>query len=315
MLDGALVLLGGLLLIIPGFITDVVGLALLLAPTRGLARARRRRATSRAASCGRRLGSPARPGSAYDVDSTATDIDRPQLHAMTAVGGDDQVRTLSFGDVDGTVWGAALTAGSRGALVVGDLTGQTAHFEPGAGQLARRTARSWRLAVDGVELQVEPAAEEGDSPPRPDGGAPASGGSGAVPRARRGLPGAVSSIASTAPGRARSSTASRRRHWIRSRAVTGWFAPDEAFTLLALRAPRGKGQESDLVAATLFDPEGWIPVADPRLSTTYDGAGVPTRVNLELWVSEGENEFPRRAAGEAAGNSAVGDGRREWRCG
>ena len=35
-LNGALVLLGGLLLIIPGFITDALGLALLLGPTRGL---------------------------------------------------------------------------------------------------------------------------------------------------------------------------------------------------------------------------------------------------------------------------------------
>ena len=36
-IDGALVLVGGLLLIVPGFITDAVGL-LLLAPTRAVAR-------------------------------------------------------------------------------------------------------------------------------------------------------------------------------------------------------------------------------------------------------------------------------------
>src|ERR1700759_530798 len=36
-IDGALVLVGGILLIVPGFITDVLGL-LLLAPTRALAR-------------------------------------------------------------------------------------------------------------------------------------------------------------------------------------------------------------------------------------------------------------------------------------
>jgi hypothetical protein len=32
---------------------------------------------------------------------------------------------------------------------------------------------------------------------------------------------------------------------------------------------------------------------------------LPSRTNLELWVGEGENEFPRRVAGEAAGDGAV----------
>ena len=40
---------------------------------------------------------------------------------------------------------------------------------------------------------------------------------------------------------------------------------------------------------------------DPRLSTTYDGDGHPTRATLELWITQGEREFPRRAAGEASG--------------
>ncbi len=72
--DGALVLLGGVLLIIPGFITDVIG-ALLLLPTRALARGLltrnvRNRFVVRAARFG---------GRAYDVDSTAHDIDQPRL--------------------------------------------------------------------------------------------------------------------------------------------------------------------------------------------------------------------------------------------
>ena len=37
-LDGATLLLGGVLVCVPGFITDVIGLALLLAPVRALAR-------------------------------------------------------------------------------------------------------------------------------------------------------------------------------------------------------------------------------------------------------------------------------------
>jgi UPF0716 protein FxsA len=76
--DGALVLLGGILLIVPGFITDALGL-LLLAPTRALARtAITRNFQSRVVVAATRFSR--RPRSEYDVDSTATDLDRPRLH-------------------------------------------------------------------------------------------------------------------------------------------------------------------------------------------------------------------------------------------
>ena len=75
LLDGALVLLGGLLLVVPGFLTDVIGLVLLFPPTRAavrplLARNLHSRVFVRAA---RFTGQP------YDVDSTAHDIDQPRL--------------------------------------------------------------------------------------------------------------------------------------------------------------------------------------------------------------------------------------------
>jgi UPF0716 protein FxsA len=77
-IDGALVLLGGILLIVPGFITDVVGF-LLLAPTRKLARnAITRNFQSRLVVAATRFSGA--PRSDYDVDSTATDLDRPRLH-------------------------------------------------------------------------------------------------------------------------------------------------------------------------------------------------------------------------------------------
>jgi UPF0716 protein FxsA len=86
-LDGALVLAGGALLLTPGFLSDVLGFALLLPPTRALVRrvlARRllRRMTASLA------GGPAPGGGAmpprgpwprgpraYDVDGTARDVD------------------------------------------------------------------------------------------------------------------------------------------------------------------------------------------------------------------------------------------------
>ncbi len=77
-LDGALVLIGGLLLIVPGFISDVVGALALLPPTRALLRRQlARNLQSRWVVGATRFTGAARP---YDVDSTATDIDQPQLH-------------------------------------------------------------------------------------------------------------------------------------------------------------------------------------------------------------------------------------------
>jgi UPF0716 protein FxsA len=78
-IDGALVLAGAILLIVPGFITDAVGLLLLLPPTRAVARAAiTRNFQSRLVVAATRFSRS--PRSANDVDSTATDLDGPQLH-------------------------------------------------------------------------------------------------------------------------------------------------------------------------------------------------------------------------------------------
>ena len=76
-LDGALVILGGALLLTPGFITDILGLALLLPPTRAVFRAilvRRfmdRMIASMSQPRGRGMGG--RGGSSYDVEGTAVE--------------------------------------------------------------------------------------------------------------------------------------------------------------------------------------------------------------------------------------------------
>jgi UPF0716 protein FxsA len=101
--DGAMIILGGALLLTPGFITDVFGICLLLPPTRALVR---RGATALAA---RRIGfgwvvtgvgarrgrdgasgpgprpSPG-PSRAYDVEGTATEIGDP--HSELEPGGE-----------------------------------------------------------------------------------------------------------------------------------------------------------------------------------------------------------------------------------
>ena len=76
-LDGALVLLGGTLLMIPGFISDAVGLVLLLPPARiPLRRLLARNMRSSFVTSTVRFTTR---GRVYDVDSTASDVDRPEL--------------------------------------------------------------------------------------------------------------------------------------------------------------------------------------------------------------------------------------------
>lgn len=82
--DGALILLGGIMLIVPGFVTDALGILLLVRPVRGLIRraAARRLKSSlilRAARLARRRAPPRGPAPRYDVDSTASDVDVPRL--------------------------------------------------------------------------------------------------------------------------------------------------------------------------------------------------------------------------------------------
>lgn len=77
-LDGALVLVGGVLLIVPGFIADVLGVLALLPPTRALMRrGLTRNLQRRLVVTATRFTGGSRP---YDVDSTASDVDQPQLH-------------------------------------------------------------------------------------------------------------------------------------------------------------------------------------------------------------------------------------------
>lgn len=78
LIDGALVVSGGVLLIVPGFITDVLGIVLLLPPTRVLTRGVvLRNLQSRLVQSTVRFGR--RPAGPYDVDSTAVDIDQRRL--------------------------------------------------------------------------------------------------------------------------------------------------------------------------------------------------------------------------------------------
>ena len=131
-LDGALVIFGGALLLTPGFITDILGIILLLPPTRALVRglvARRllpRIVISRFGAPGAAARPPAaaRPGGrrggpapAADVEGTATEVDPPPA-AVNVSPADDAPRprggdgfsdavTVSFGDARADLYGVA----------------------------------------------------------------------------------------------------------------------------------------------------------------------------------------------------------------
>jgi len=80
-IDGVLVIFGGAFLITPGFITDVIGLILLVPPTRRVVRRLARRTIER-----RTVGAVAGPAGRarrsregvtdYDVEGTASEVDR-----------------------------------------------------------------------------------------------------------------------------------------------------------------------------------------------------------------------------------------------
>jgi UPF0716 protein FxsA len=82
--DGALVIAGGALMLAPGFITDALGVLLLLPPTRavirrGLLRNALGRLFGPIGIVGRGAASRARTRQDYDVDASAREIDPPIL--------------------------------------------------------------------------------------------------------------------------------------------------------------------------------------------------------------------------------------------
>jgi UPF0716 protein FxsA len=97
--DGAMIILGGALLLTPGFLTDIVGLFLLIPPTRALVRRGVARLARRRVSFAWTIASPpprpsARPGRSsgtsrsYDYEGTAREV--PDDAAELPRGGRDE---------------------------------------------------------------------------------------------------------------------------------------------------------------------------------------------------------------------------------
>lgn len=208
------------------------------------------------------------------------------------------LRVISFGDLDGQVWGCAIDAGEP-AIVFATSQGQGSAVGAGAVSLTANP-HGWELAGDGFELQVTPADREEGQPP---GAAGLCLVQGTLEVAAEQRP--VQCVGTLSDG-----TAVGAGRLDSARGVSGWFGCDRGLALLALRPTGASGQESDLIAATVFEPDGWIAVHDPRLSTTFRPGQRPSRASLELWIGDGEEQYPRRAAAEASGEPAAvrGDG-------
>ncbi|HXO06748.1 MAG TPA: hypothetical protein VN880_01880 [Solirubrobacteraceae bacterium] len=207
-----------------------------------------------------------------------------------------QLRVLAFGDLDGEIWGCAVDAGDP-AIVFTTPDGNGS--ATGAGTISLNDDRSaWTVTGDGFELRATPVAHDG-----PDGAA-----AGELCRVQGTLTVAGARREVECLGTRSEGDPSRVKRLRSARAISSWFASDRGLALLALRPDSGKGHESDLIDAIVFEPDGWIAVDEPRLSTTFRAGDQPARASLELWITEGDEQYPRRAAAEASGPGAAVDG-------
>jgi hypothetical protein len=228
----------------------------------------------------------------YGLARIGLDPDAGRASALAVLfdGGEPAAAVVRGGlEVEATTWESVEAAGVR-----------VATLEP----LAR-----WEVALEGrdggFDLRFEAA-----SPPLEHGEADAAG-------AASGMAGyeQMCRVEGTAGGAGRARRVDclgQRGHgwgaapWDRidlARTVSAWFDGPRGVLLSAVRPAGAAAHGDEAVTAFVVEPapEGAVAaeVADPRLSTTYDGEGRQRRAGLELWVGD-EDDLPRRAAGEVA---------------
>lgn len=105
-----------------------------------------------------------------------------------------------------------------------------------------------------------------------------------------------------------------------ARILAAWFGPDRAIVLSAVR-PRNSHADKDVVSVAVagIDPFAAdqatgaerepLQIFDPRLSTTYDGQGIPLRAGVELWLGadEDSDQRPLRLSAESTGDRLTGE--------
>ena len=89
-----------------------------------------------------------------------------------------------------------------------------------------------------------------------------------------------------------------------TRSLGAWLDEGPSVVYSAVRPAGAKSHAEEAQWGALVDAAGAVAMADPRLSTTYDGDGHQRRAGLELWVGE-DDDYPRRGAGQVLCGSSV----------
>jgi hypothetical protein len=215
--------------------------------------------------------------------------------------GPTELRTLAFGDAGAGVWGAAwVPAGGRGFVCVGAIAQPPEIVIAPLLEAPSQAGGEWRLTAPDLELTV---TAEGEAAPVTIEGVGVDGFA-QLCRVR----GRLREREIDSPGLRELHTGAGLAGSESVRDVAAWFGDDEGVAVLAARPRSSAGHDKDAVGGVLLESGLHVPVADPRLSTTYAAGGVPSRAGLELWVTGEEDEdgaevqYPRRAAGEAVGS-------------
>ncbi|TMM03270.1 MAG: hypothetical protein E6G10_07920 [Actinobacteria bacterium] len=100
-----------------------------------------------------------------------------------------------------------------------------------------------------------------------------------------------------------------------TRSLGAWFGEDLAVVLSAVRPVKAREHDAEALTASVLEGEPPAPVAiaEPLLSTTYDGERRQQRAGFELWPV-GEDSYPRRGAGEVLCGTSLDLGRLRLDC-
>lgn len=198
-----------------------------------------------------------------------------------------------FADHEHDLWGVIL-AGANASIAIGTL--QTGALTPEPVKLTEDSG-TWLLEGADCELVVTPTPPSSRTPQ--DGAIEPCQLAGTLTLAGAKRPLQTPGVRGTAPQPAAGGSL---------RLFGSWFPAGQELGLLALRQPGAHSGVEDQISVTARGEEQPM-VIDPRLSTTYSGAGEPIRIGLELWLGEAEPTddaelLPRRVAGRASGSSA-----------
>jgi UPF0716 protein FxsA len=310
--DGAAIVVGGAFLLAPGFITDAIGLSLLLPPTRALYR----RALMRGA---RMIGPRGRPSSSTTAGPAPAHREGGRARARLP-------HPFRRGPCAATTTSRAALARSpthsprsTAAAMPDSATLGLVSFVGGEGYGVltsgpdRAEALLW-TPEGSLAASAEEPAEKGRASLRSDSGPVEISWSPAGPMLEFGIGSdgvRAYAVAATASG-SEHGTAGPGVAWELpasgfSALRTIWAATEEGdLTLLIALRPAGAGSHEEEVigAARLVAGADPYAYAEPLISTEYDPAGAHVRATLELWAGADEH-VPQRGGGLRVGGGAI----------